>query len=90
MCDGKSGDDLKTGPLCGRPIGLEFNHKTGELYIVDAYRGLMVVGSGGGVAAQLAGGRDGVPFDAPDAIAIDPVTGEVYFTDIGTIFFKTK
>lgn len=90
LCDGKNGDDPKTGPLCGRPIGLEFNHKTGELYLVDAFFGLMVVGSGGGVAAPLAGGRDGAPRDAPDALAIDPVTGAVYFTDVGSIFFKTK
>ncbi|KAK6133690.1 hypothetical protein DH2020_032600 [Rehmannia glutinosa] len=89
LCDGKNGDDPKTGPLCGRPIGLEFNHRTGELYVADAFRGLMVVARGGGVAARLAGGRDGVPFDAPDAIAIDPITGEVYFTDVGSIFFKT-
>ncbi|PIN17016.1 putative alkaloid synthase/Surface mucin Hemomucin [Handroanthus impetiginosus] len=90
LCDGNNGDDPKTGPVCGRPIGLEFNHKTGELYIVDAFRGLMVVGSGGGVATRLAGGRDGVPYDAPDAIAIDPISGAVYFTDVGTIFFKTR
>ncbi|CAA0838573.1 Protein STRICTOSIDINE SYNTHASE-LIKE 12 [Striga hermonthica] len=87
MCDGKNIDDPITGPMCGRPIGLEFNHETGELYVVDAFRGLMVVGPGGGRAERVAGG---VPFDAPDALAINPVTGEVYFTDIGPIFFKTN
>ncbi|KAH6801993.1 hypothetical protein C2S51_033439 [Perilla frutescens var. frutescens] len=89
LCDGKNGDDPKTGPLCGRPIALEFHHKTGDLYIVDAFRGLMVVGRRGGKAERLPGGRDGVPYDAPDAISIDPLTGDVYFTDVGTIFFKT-
>ncbi|KAH6763154.1 hypothetical protein C2S52_020587 [Perilla frutescens var. hirtella] len=89
LCDGTNGDDPKTGPLCGRPIALEFHPKTGDLYIVDAFRGLMLVGRGGGKAERLPGGRDGVPYDAPDAISIDPLTGDVYFTDIGTIFFKT-
>lgn len=50
----------------------------------------MVVGSGGGTAAPLTTGSDGMPFDAPDALAIDPATGEIYFTDLGSIFFKTK
>ncbi|GFP80038.1 strictosidine synthase [Phtheirospermum japonicum] len=90
LCDGKNGDDPKTVSLCGRPLGLEFNHKTGELYVIDEFGGLMVVGSGGGEAVRLAGGKDGVPFDAPDALAIDPITGEVYFTDVGSIFFKTN
>lgn len=89
LCDDKNGDDPKTGLLCGRPIALEFHPETGDLYIIDAFRGLMVVGRGGGTAVPLAAGRDGVPYDAPDAIAIDPVTGDVYFTDVGTIFFKT-
>ncbi|XP_051144419.1 protein STRICTOSIDINE SYNTHASE-LIKE 12-like [Andrographis paniculata] len=88
LCDGTNGDDLKRGLLCGRPLGLEFNHKTRELYIVDAFQGLMVVGANGGLA-NLPRGRDGVPFDAPDAIAINPITGHVYFTDVGAIFFKT-
>ncbi|CAA0833086.1 Protein STRICTOSIDINE SYNTHASE-LIKE 12 [Striga hermonthica] len=84
-CDGTHGD-MRIGRICGRPLDMEFNHKTGELYVVDLFQGLMVVPPGGGVAALVASG-DGMPVDAPDAVAIDPMTDEVYFTDIGTIIF---
>ena len=38
---------------CGRPLGLRFDHKTGDLYVADAYKGLMRVGPGGGKATVL-------------------------------------
>ncbi|CAL5333810.1 unnamed protein product [Camellia sinensis] len=36
--------------VCGRPLGLRFDKKTGDLYIADAYFGLQVVGPNGGLA----------------------------------------
>ncbi|PIN17018.1 putative alkaloid synthase/Surface mucin Hemomucin [Handroanthus impetiginosus] len=90
LCDGTDKFDMETGPLCGRPLALEFDHKTGNLYIVDAFRGLMVVGSGGGVATRLSDKSDGLPYNFPDALSIDPVTGTVYYTDIGSLFFTNK
>ncbi|XP_015081110.1 protein STRICTOSIDINE SYNTHASE-LIKE 10-like isoform X2 [Solanum pennellii] len=39
--------------ICGRPLGLRFDTKTGELYIADAYFGLQVVGPKGGLATPL-------------------------------------
>ena len=48
--------------LCGRLLGLKFNEATCELYIADAYFGLMVVGRNGGVAKQLAISTEGVSF----------------------------
>ncbi|KAK4423768.1 protein STRICTOSIDINE SYNTHASE-LIKE 10 [Sesamum alatum] len=59
LCDGTYGNDLNLTATCGRALGMEFYHKTGELYLVGAVYGLMVVGRGGGLATQLAGGRDG-------------------------------
>ncbi|KAK4490670.1 hypothetical protein RD792_001361, partial [Penstemon davidsonii] len=85
FCDGTNGYDVNTSLICGKPIGLEFNLKTKELYILDAYHGLMVVGMEGGVATQLSGGTH---FDYADAIDIDTTTGVIYITDIGDIFFK--
>ncbi|KAK6252050.1 hypothetical protein QUC31_013770 [Theobroma cacao] len=43
-------DQILTRPTCGRPLGLKFNYETFNLYIADAYFGLPVVGSNGGVA----------------------------------------
>jgi len=51
-CDGKTNyDDL--GATCGRSLGLDFNPGTQQLYVADAYVGLMVVGPEGGLATQL-------------------------------------
>lgn len=72
--------------MCGRPLGLKFNTVTCELYIADAYFGLLVVGPGGGVAKQLATSAEGVPFRFTNALDIDTKTGEVYFTDSSIMF----
>ena len=39
--------------VCGRPLGLRFDKKSGDLYIADAYLGLQVVGPIGGLATQV-------------------------------------
>lgn len=71
-------------------MALSFNHKTGDLYIVDVFHGLLVVGPEGGLGTQLSGGMDGVPVDVLDAVDVDPVTGAVYYTDIGSIFLSQQ
>ncbi|KAL0408669.1 UNVERIFIED_CONTAM: protein STRICTOSIDINE SYNTHASE-LIKE 10 [Sesamum radiatum] len=90
LYDGIDRNDLKLTATCGRALGMEFYHKTGELYLVDAVYGLMVVGSGGGLATQLASGKDGERFDEADALDIDPNTGEIYIADLGTLLYKTN
>uniref|UniRef100_M1BGI3 Strictosidine synthase n=1 Tax=Solanum tuberosum TaxID=4113 RepID=M1BGI3_SOLTU len=45
--------------ICGRPLGLRFDTKTGELYIADAYFGIQVVGPKGGLATPLVQKLDG-------------------------------
>ena len=84
FCDGLVNPAMEQ--LCGRPLGLKFNEATCELYIVDAYYGLMVVGRNGGVAKQLTISTEGVPFQFPNALDIDQNAGVVYFTDTNTIF----
>ena len=84
FCDGLVNPVMEQ--LCGRPLGLKFNEATCELYIVDAYYGLMVVGRNGGVAKQFTISNEGVPFQFPNALDIDQNTGVVYFTDTNTIF----
>ncbi|KAJ1442173.1 Strictosidine synthase, conserved region [Sesbania bispinosa] len=84
LCDGLTNTNLES--ICGRPLGLKFNSATCDLYIADAYFGLLVVGPGGGVAKQLATSAEGVPFKFTNALDIDTQTGEVYFTDSSILF----
>ncbi|KAJ0048662.1 hypothetical protein Pint_16359 [Pistacia integerrima] len=65
------------GPTCGRPLGLGFNNLTGDLYIADAYLGLLVLRKNQTIATQLATSANGVPFRSPDGLDVDPVTGNV-------------
>lgn len=71
---------------CGRPLGLKFNKATCDLYIADAYFGLMVVGPSGGFAKQVVTNAEGVPLRFTNALDIDQNTGIVYFTDTSTKF----
>jgi hypothetical protein len=73
---------------CGRPLGLKFNTKTGELYIADAYHGLRVVGPEENVSRPLfppdwQGSR---PFSFANGVEMDYETGEIYFTETSTRF----
>ncbi|KAJ7943251.1 Strictosidine synthase [Quillaja saponaria] len=78
--------DKNKEPVCGRPLGLKFNSETCDLYIADAYFGILVIGPSGGVAKQLATSADGIPFRFPNALDIDPQSGVVYFTDSSILF----
>ncbi|KAG2593681.1 protein STRICTOSIDINE SYNTHASE-LIKE 10-like [Panicum virgatum] len=71
----------ETESMCGRPLGLQFHAGTGDLYIADAYLGLMRVGPGGGEAEVLASSADGIPFNFVNGLDVDQATGDVYFTD---------
>ncbi|CAO2203145.1 unnamed protein product [Urochloa humidicola] len=70
-----------TESRCGRPLGLRFHYESGNLYIADAYKGLMRVGPGGGEATVLVTKADGVPLRFTNGVDVDQVTGEVFFTD---------
>jgi hypothetical protein len=71
---------------CGRPLGLQFHHKTGDMYIADAYLGLMRVGRRGGLAKVVATEAAGVPFNFLNGVDVDQKTGDVYFTDSSTAY----
>lgn len=74
---------LKNEHICGRPLGLRFDKRTGDLYIADAYFGLLKVGPQGGLAAPLTTEAEGVPFNFTNDLDIDE-EGNVYFTDSST------
>ncbi|XP_020167068.2 protein STRICTOSIDINE SYNTHASE-LIKE 10 [Aegilops tauschii subsp. strangulata] len=81
MCTVAMAPSEETEGLCGRPLGLAFHLESGDLYMADAYNGLMRVGPDGGEAEVLATAADGVQFNFVNGLDIDQVTGDVYFTD---------
>ncbi|KAI3450783.1 hypothetical protein Pfo_007448 [Paulownia fortunei] len=85
LCDPKPSpmSYLKNEHICGRPLGLRFDKRTGDLYIADAYFGLMKVGPEGGLATSLATEAEGVPLGFTNDLDIDD-KGNIYFTDSST------
>ncbi|KAM7268772.1 hypothetical protein ACFE04_010938 [Oxalis oulophora] len=80
VCDGTT--DLNLGPTCGRPFGLGYHSRTNQLYICDAFYGLLVVGTNGRLATQLASSAEGQPIKFCNGLDVDQNTGVVYFTDV--------
>lgn len=69
--------------VCGRPLGLRFHKGTGELWIADAYLGIMKVGAQGGQAEVVLSEIDGVPMKFVNDLDFDN-DGNLYFTDSST------
>lgn len=82
----RGSQDPKREHVCGRPLGLKFNTKTGELYVADAYLGLRVVGPEDAVYRPLVPEWPGGPFSFANGIEIDHETGAIYFTETSTRF----
>lgn len=78
--------DTKREQECGRPLGLKFNSKTGELYVADAYLGLRVVKPGENVSRPLVPKWTESPFSFSNGVEIDHETGVIYFTETSTRF----
>lgn len=72
--------------ICGRPLGLRFEQKSGDLYICDAYFGLMVVGPEGGLASKVVTQVEGEPLFFTNDLDIDEDQDVIYFTDSSTKF----
>ncbi|MED6211730.1 hypothetical protein PIB30_076454 [Stylosanthes scabra] len=53
ICDSLADFSDIQATICGRPLGLGFNHQTNELYVADAYFGLVSIGPNGGVQLAL-------------------------------------
>lgn len=66
--------------MCGRPLGLRFDKESGDLYIADAYYGLMVVGPEGGLAKSLATHIEGKPIMFANDLDVHE-NGSIFFTD---------
>lgn len=76
--------------ICGRPLGIRFDKKTGDLYIADAYLGFQVVGPEGGLATQLVTEAAGQPLRFTNDLDIDEHKGVIYFTDSSTGFQRRQ
>ncbi|KAM7257756.1 hypothetical protein ACFE04_013497 [Oxalis oulophora] len=79
-------DHEKMEHICGRPLGLAFEESSGDLYIADAYFGLLRVGPQGGVASVIATDAEGIPFKFTNSLAFDPATGILYFVHSSSKF----
>ncbi|OWM85467.1 protein STRICTOSIDINE SYNTHASE-LIKE 10 [Punica granatum] len=76
--------------ICGRPLGLRFDKKTGDLYIADAYFGLLVVGSAGGLAAPVVTEAESHSFHFTNDMDIDEFEDVIYLTDSSTRFYRRQ
>ncbi|XP_022955421.1 protein STRICTOSIDINE SYNTHASE-LIKE 13 [Cucurbita moschata] len=78
--DSTTAKQWKNEKKCGRPLGLRFEKQTGNLYIADAYYGLLMVGPQGGIATPLATHVDGTPILFANDLDIHN-NGSIFFTD---------
>ncbi|KAJ6912603.1 hypothetical protein NC651_015122 [Populus alba x Populus x berolinensis] len=78
---GGPGDHQQTEHICGRPLGLCFDETHGDLYIADAYMGLLRVGTQGGLATKIVTRAQGIPLRFTNGLDIDQSSGAIYFTD---------
>ncbi|XP_004508606.1 protein STRICTOSIDINE SYNTHASE-LIKE 12-like [Cicer arietinum] len=85
ICDGLA-DFSAIQATCGRPLGLGFNHQTNDLYVADAYFGLIKVGPNGENVTQLVGPAKPNSTRFGDGLDVDQDTGIVYFTEASTNF----
>ena len=78
--DSTTAKQWKHEKTCGRPLGLRFDKESGDLYIADAYYGLLVVGPNGGLATPLATHVEGKPILFANDLDIHK-NGSIFFTD---------
>ncbi|KAJ4904963.1 Protein STRICTOSIDINE SYNTHASE-LIKE 13 [Raphanus sativus] len=87
--DSTTNKQWKHEKLCGRPLGLRFDKETGNLYIADAYYGLLVVGPEGGIATPLATHVEGKPILFANDLDIHR-NGSIFFTDTSTRYDRAN
>lgn len=81
LCDDTTRNPWETEDICGRPLGLSFNPTTGDLYIADAYMGLLVVGPGGGLPTVIVKEVNGSTLLLTNSLEVEGRSAVVYFTD---------
>ncbi|XWS43057.1 hypothetical protein CRYUN_Cryun16bG0068600 [Craigia yunnanensis] len=84
-CEGQHDHHL-TEHICGRPLGICFSEATGDLYIADAYMGILKVGPEGGFATRIATHAQAIPFKFTNHLDINQSDGSIYFTDSSSLY----
>ncbi|XP_022760996.1 protein STRICTOSIDINE SYNTHASE-LIKE 13-like [Durio zibethinus] len=87
--DSTTAKQWKHEKWCGRPLGLRFNKDSGDLYIADAYYGLLVVGPAGGLATPLATHVEGKQILFANDLDIHK-NGSIFFTDTSTKYNRVS
>ncbi|XP_013778705.1 adipocyte plasma membrane-associated protein-like isoform X2 [Limulus polyphemus] len=83
---GKNCEQHLESPICGRPLGLRFDKK-GNLYVADAYYGILMVNIDSGSVETLlpmSTEVEGKTLKFPDDLDIDEEQGIIYFSDGST------
>ncbi|XP_020254232.1 protein STRICTOSIDINE SYNTHASE-LIKE 10-like [Asparagus officinalis] len=86
----KGSKDINKENLCGRPLGLQFNKRTRDLYIADAYFGLLIVHPGEKFATPIVTQAQGKSLHFTNSLDIDQDSGIIYFTDSSMKFQRRE
>ncbi|WJX78270.1 hypothetical protein P8452_61512 [Trifolium repens] len=88
-CGGPYKEHPKKEHICGRPLGLCFNIVSGQLYVADAYMGLVVIEPNGGNARKIISHVvEDEPLAFTNSLDIDQRTGTVYFTSSSSKYHR--
>ena len=79
-----TGEALQVADTGGHPLGIEFD-RSGNLWVADAYKGLLRIAPSGEIHVMATETSDGSPILYADDLDIAP-DGRVYFSDASTRF----
>ncbi|XP_039146660.1 protein STRICTOSIDINE SYNTHASE-LIKE 10-like [Dioscorea cayenensis subsp. rotundata] len=82
--------DKEKENICGRPLGLEFNNKTGDLFVADAYKGLLKATQDERILKPVVTSAEGGAFGFTNSLDIDQNSGVIYFSDSSINFQRRQ
>jgi len=84
----KCGVSVLNEPLCGRPLGLEFDSAE-NLWIADAYKGILKVPRSNPSNVQvIVNNYNGVPFKMANSLYLTNDEKTLYFTDTSQVYTR--
>ncbi|KAH7654938.1 Strictosidine synthase protein [Dioscorea alata] len=82
--------DATKEDACGRPLGLEFYNKTGDLFVADAYKGLLKATHDERILKPVVTSAEGGALYFTNGLDIDQNSGVIYFTDSSTKYQRRQ